>query len=41
MSLSEQIVVMCNGSVIAQGTPEQVKADATVRSVYLGEDEEA
>ncbi|TCS38342.1 amino acid/amide ABC transporter ATP-binding protein 1 (HAAT family) [Paucimonas lemoignei] len=39
MSLSEQIVVMSNGSVIAQGTPEQVRADETVRSVYLGEDE--
>lgn len=38
MSLSEQIVVMSNGRVIAQGTPEQVKADPTVRSVYLGED---
>jgi branched-chain amino acid transport system ATP-binding protein len=38
MSLSEQIVVMSNGRVIAQGTPEQVRADATVRSVYLGED---
>ncbi|NMM38241.1 MAG: ABC transporter ATP-binding protein [Glaciimonas sp.] len=38
MSLSEQIVVMSNGRVIAQGTPDQVKADATVRSIYLGED---
>ncbi|HCY63615.1 MAG TPA: ABC transporter ATP-binding protein [Oxalobacteraceae bacterium] len=39
MSLSEQIVVMSNGSVIAQGTPDQIRTDATVRSVYLGEDE--
>lgn len=38
MSLSEQIVVMSNGSVIAQGTPEEVQTDPTVRSVYLGED---
>ncbi|GAA4015537.1 ABC transporter ATP-binding protein [Actimicrobium antarcticum] len=39
MSLSNRIVVMSNGSIIAQGTPDQVKADPTVRSVYLGEDE--
>jgi branched-chain amino acid transport system ATP-binding protein len=38
MQLSEHIVVMSNGRVIAQGTPDQVKADPTVRSVYLGED---
>lgn len=38
MSLSEQIVVMSNGRIIARGTPQQVKADTTVRSVYLGED---
>jgi branched-chain amino acid transport system ATP-binding protein len=38
MSLSEQIVVMSNGRIIAQGTPQQVKADPTVRSTYLGED---
>jgi len=39
MALSEQIVVMSNGRVIATGTPQQVKADPVVRSVYLGEDE--
>jgi branched-chain amino acid transport system ATP-binding protein len=38
MSLSEEIVVMSNGRVIVQGTPVQIKADPTVRSVYLGED---
>ena len=38
MALSEQIVVMSNGSVIAQGSPEQVRNDPTVRAVYLGED---
>lgn len=38
MSLSQQIVVMSNGSVIAQGTPRQVQDDPLVRSVYLGED---
>ncbi|QEL63857.1 branched-chain amino acid ABC transporter ATP-binding protein [Oryzomicrobium terrae] len=38
MSLSEEIVVMSNGRVIAVGAPEQIRNDATVRSVYLGED---
>jgi branched-chain amino acid transport system ATP-binding protein len=38
MTLSERIVVMSNGRIIAQGTPQQVKADPTVRSTYLGED---
>jgi branched-chain amino acid transport system ATP-binding protein len=38
MSLSHEIIVMSNGSIIAQGSPESVKADETVRSIYLGED---
>ena len=38
MSLSEQIVVMSNGRVIARGTPDEVRNDPTVRAVYLGED---
>ena len=38
MSLSHEIVVMSNGSVIAQGTPDAVRADEKVRSIYLGED---
>ena len=38
MSLSHEIVVMSNGSIIAQGSPEAVKANETVRSIYLGED---
>ncbi len=38
MSLSQQIVVMSNGRVIAQGAPSQVKMDPVVRAVYLGED---
>jgi branched-chain amino acid transport system ATP-binding protein len=38
MALSEQIVVMSNGAVIAAGTPQQVRNDPLVRSVYLGED---
>ena len=38
MSLSEEIVVMSNGSKIACGSPETIRADQTVRSVYLGEE---
>ena len=38
MALSEQIVVMSNGRVIAAGTPQQVRTDPLVRSVYLGEE---
>jgi branched-chain amino acid transport system ATP-binding protein len=39
MSISRLIVVMSNGRVIAQGTPERIKADPTVRSVYLGDED--
>lgn len=38
MSLSHEIVVMSNGSIIADGSPESVKANGTVRAIYLGED---
>lgn len=38
MSISEEVVVMSNGSIIASGSPEMIKNDAAVRSIYLGED---
>ena len=38
MSLSEEIVVMSNGCKIACGSPQVIRADQTVRSVYLGEE---
>lgn len=38
MSLSHEIVVMSNGSIIAQGSPASVMANDTVRAIYLGED---
>jgi branched-chain amino acid transport system ATP-binding protein len=38
MTLSERIVVMSNGRIIADGTPGEIQANDTVRSVYLGEE---
>jgi len=38
-ALADQLTVMVNGQVIASGTPPQVRADATVQSAYLGEEE--
>lgn len=40
MSLSNEIIVMSNGSIIACGAPEVIKKDEAVRSIYLGEDAE-
>jgi branched-chain amino acid transport system ATP-binding protein len=37
MEVCDRIIVMHFGRKIAEGTPEQVAADATVRGVYLGE----
>jgi branched-chain amino acid transport system ATP-binding protein len=37
-SLSERVVVLHQGRIIADGAPERVKSDAQVRDVYLGEE---
>jgi len=34
---ASRVIVMHLGEVIAQGAPEQVRADARVREVYLGD----
>jgi len=35
--VADVITVMVNGSVIAKGTPDQVKNNPEVQSAYLGE----
>lgn len=38
MSLSDEIVVMSNGAILAYGTPQEIRRSEAVRSIYLGED---
>lgn len=37
-SLSERVIVLHRGDIIGDGTPDQIKANAQVREVYLGEE---
>lgn len=34
--LAERVVVLHQGVLVAEGTPEQIRANATVQSIYLG-----
>jgi branched-chain amino acid transport system ATP-binding protein len=36
-AIAEQVTVMHEGRVIADGTPAQIREDETVQAVYLGE----
>jgi len=37
MGIAEQITVLHDGRILAEGTPEEIRNDETVREVYLGE----
>jgi branched-chain amino acid transport system ATP-binding protein len=37
-ALADQLTVMVNGSMIASGTPAEVRANASVQAAYLGEE---
>ena len=36
MEMSDRVIVMAEGKVIAHGTPEEVRSDARVLDAYLG-----
>jgi branched-chain amino acid transport system ATP-binding protein len=36
MAISDRITVLHQGAILAEGTPAEIRADATVQAVYLG-----
>jgi branched-chain amino acid transport system ATP-binding protein len=38
-SLADRVLALYSGSIIAQGTPEEIQADCKVREIYLGLEE--
>ena len=41
MSICDQVTVMCNGAVLAAGTPDEIRRDPAVLDAYLGGTSEA
>jgi branched-chain amino acid transport system ATP-binding protein len=39
--LTEKVMVLYYGKIIAQGTPEEIQDDPKVRDIYLGSEEQA
>lgn len=39
-TLAERVIVLHNGGILAEGTPEEIKANPKVQEVYLGERKE-
>jgi len=37
-AIAQRITVMVNGSVLASGTPDEIRANQDVQRAYLGED---
>jgi branched-chain amino acid transport system ATP-binding protein len=37
-SLAQRIIVMHQGMILCEGAPDQIRQDATVRKIYLGEE---
>ena len=37
MGLCERLIVLHHGTFLAEGTPDEIRANADVRRVYLGE----